>query len=187
MPIVLGSIRARFMLMSDDAPQSTSTLPIQEEAIGTHSGVPAVQATWPVAIFGHGFTDNKNNSPFVVAATMAAHGIATIAVNVVGHGFGGKGTLTVSQAGGGSVTIPAGGRGIDLDGNGIIDSTEGVSAVPPRTIISSRDGLRQTVVDLMQLVRVIEVGVDVDGDGVPDLDRNRIYYFGARTVRSDQR
>jgi len=164
--------------------------------IGTHSGVPAVQATnqiffnlflpaspkppngWPVAIFGHGFTDNKNNSPFVVAATMAAHGIATIAINVVGHGFGGDGTLTVSQAGGGSVTIAAGGRGIDLDGNGIIDSTEGVSAVPPRTIISSRDGLRQTVVDLMQLVRVIEVGVDVDGDGVPDLDRTRIYYFG---------
>ncbi|HEU5155319.1 MAG TPA: Ig-like domain-containing protein, partial [Gemmatimonadales bacterium] len=111
--------------------------------IGTHSGLPAVQATneiffnlvlpagpkppngWPVAIFGHGFTDNKNNSPFVVAATMAAHGIATIAINVVGHGFGGNGTLTVSQAGGGSVTIPAGGRGIDLDGNGIIDSTEG--------------------------------------------------------------
>jgi Big-like domain-containing protein len=164
--------------------------------IVTQSGVPVVQAAneiffnlvlpagpkplngWPVAIFGHGFTDNKNNSPFVVAATMAAHGIATIAINVVGHGFGGNGTLTVSQAGGSSVTIPAGGRGIDLDGNGIIDSTEGVSAVPPQTIIASRDGLRQTVVDLMQLVRVIEVGVDVDGDGVPDLDRTRIYYFG---------
>jgi hypothetical protein len=34
------------------------------------------------------------------------------------------------------------------------------------------------VVDLMQLVRVIEVGVDVDGDGVPDLDPSRVYYFG---------
>jgi len=33
-------------------------------------------------------------------------------------------------------------------------------------------------VDLMQLVRVIEVGIDVDGDGVADLDRSRIYYFG---------
>ena len=163
---------------------------------GTHLGIPAVQGTneiffnlvlpagpkpprgWPVAIFGHGFTDNKNNSPFIVAATLAAHGIATIAINVVGHGFGGNGTLTVSQAGGGSITLPAGGRGIDQDGNGVIDSTEGVSAAPPQTIISSRDGLRQTVVDLMQLVRVIEVGIDVDGDGVADLDRSRIYYFG---------
>jgi hypothetical protein len=30
----------------------------------------------------------------------------------------------------------------------------------------------------MQLVRLIQVGVDVDGDGIPDLDPSRIYYFG---------
>src|SRR5262249_7906687 len=55
---------------------------------------------------------------------------------------------------------------------------EGLSAAPPATILSNRDGIRQTVVDLMQLVRVIEVGMDVDGDGSPDLDPSRIYYFG---------
>src|SRR5262249_37168277 len=36
----------------------------------------------------------------------------------------------------------------------------------------------QTVADLMQLVRVIEVGMDVDGDGSRDLDPSRIYYIG---------
>ena len=41
--------------------------------------------------------------------------------------------------------------GIDQDGNGLIDSTEGVNAAPPYDVIGSRDGLRQTVVDLMQL------------------------------------
>jgi len=30
----------------------------------------------------------------------------------------------------------------------------------------------------MQLVRVIEVGIDADGDGVPDLNPSRIFYFG---------
>lgn len=55
---------------------------------------------------------------------------------------------------------------------------EGLTAAQPRSIISNRDGWRQTVVDLMQLVRVIEVGVDVDGDSVPDLDPARIYYAG---------
>jgi hypothetical protein len=30
----------------------------------------------------------------------------------------------------------------------------------------------------MQLVREIQVGIDVDGDSSPDLDPNRIYYFG---------
>jgi hypothetical protein len=34
------------------------------------------------------------------------------------------------------------------------------------------------VVDLMQLVRVIQVGLDVDGDGSSALDRSRMYYFG---------
>ena len=38
------------------------------------------------------------------------------------------------------VVVPAGGRGIDQDGNGTIDSTEGSSAVGAKNIISSRDG-----------------------------------------------
>jgi hypothetical protein len=96
---------------------------------------------------------------------------------VVGHGFGPASTLTVTSNNA-SVTFSAGGRGIDQDGNGVIDSTEGSSAAPPKGIVSSRDGLRQTVADLMQLVRVIQVGMDVDGDGVADLNPDRIYYFG---------
>ena len=133
---------------------------------------------WPVAIFGHGFGDNKNNSPLVVASILASRGIATIAINVVGHGFGPLGTITVgrSAANGGPVAFSAGGRGIDQDGSTTIDSTEGSSALAP--LIGNRDGLRQTVTDLMQLVRVIQVGVDIDGVGGSDLDPERIYYFG---------
>ena len=133
---------------------------------------------WPVAIYGHGFTDNKNASPFVVASSLARRGIATIAINVVGHGGGALGTLIVNRTAGAPVVLPAGGRGIDQDGNTTIDSTEGVNAVAPYTLISNRDGLRQTVIDLMQLVREIEVGMDVDGNGARDLDPARISYFG---------
>jgi dienelactone hydrolase len=165
-------------------------------AVGTLSGTPAVQGTneifftlflpaspkpangWPVAIFGHGFGDYNNNSPFAVAATMAAAGIATVAINVVGHGGGPLGTLTVNLSGANAVTVPAGGRGIDQDGNGTIDAIEGSSAALTQGIIANRDGLRQTVVDLMQLVRVIKQGVDIDADGNADLDAGRIYYFG---------
>jgi len=133
---------------------------------------------WPVAIFGHGFTDSMYGAPWTVASTLASQGIATIAINVVGHGGGALGTLNVLPSAGAPVVVPAGGRGFDQDGNGAIDSTEGVGAVGALTIVSSRDGLRQTVVDLMQLVRQIQVGVDVEGDGSVDLDRNRIYYAG---------
>jgi hypothetical protein len=136
-------------------------------------------AGWPVAIFGHGFGDSRHNSPFAVAASMAAQGIATIAINVVGHGGGPLGTVTVNRSDGApAVSFPAGGRGIDQNGDGVIGSTEGSAAALPRLLIGSADALRQTVVDLMELVRQVQVGVDVDGDGAPDLDPARIYYFG---------
>ncbi|MCU1220974.1 MAG: hypothetical protein JWN42_2171 [Candidatus Angelobacter sp.] len=134
---------------------------------------------WPVAIFGHGFTDSKQGAPFAVASTLAHNGIASISINVVGHGFGPNSTLTVKQ-GTTSVTLPEGGRGFDQDGNGQITSAEGSSTffASPQGTIGSRDALQQTVADLMQLVRAIQGGVDADGDGLPDLDASRIYYAG---------
>ena len=165
-------------------------------ATGTLTGLPAVQSHndlivqvflpagskpaggWPVALFGHGFTDSMYGAPWTVAATLAQQGIATLAINVVGHGGGALGTLNVQRLNAAPVVVNAGGRGIDQDGNGSIDSTEGSSAVGANNIVGSRDGLRQTVVDLMQLVRQIEAGVDVDGDGSVDLDAHRIYYAG---------
>jgi len=41
-----------------------------------------------------------------------------------------------------------------------------------------RDIFRQTNADQMALVRMLEAGVDVDRDGVPDLDASRIGYLG---------
>lgn len=134
---------------------------------------------WPVAIFGHGFTDSKQGAPFAVASTLAHNGIASIAINVVGHGFGPNSTLTIKQ-GATSTTFLEGGRGVDQDGNGQITSAEGSSTfvLSPQGTVGSRDALQQTVANLMELVRAIQGGIDADGDGLPDLDANRIYYAG---------
>jgi dienelactone hydrolase len=86
--------------------------------------------------------------------------------------------MTVNQKAGEPVTFSAGGRGIDQNGDNEIGNTEGQLAAPPRTIIAETDALRQTVADLMQLVRVIEVGMDVNGDGSQTLDPSHIYYLG---------
>jgi hypothetical protein len=163
--------------------------------VGTSTGTPAVQGLneiyfnlvlpsgsppdhgWPVAIFGHGSGSNQYFA-LNVASKFAEHGIATMAINIVGHGFGPLGTLTVSQQGMADVALPAGGRGVDQNGDHVIDSNEGIEAISPRRLIHDRDGLRQSVADLMQLVRVIQVGMDVDGDGTPDLDPARIYFVG---------
>jgi hypothetical protein len=164
--------------------------------VATRAGTPAVQSEneiyfnlflpsgdkpdsgWPVAILAHGGNGNKNAFPLPIVASMAAQGIATIVINNVGHGFGSLGTLTVDQPGNGSVTFPAGGRGIDQNGDHEIGSTEGLVATRPHAIILNRDGQRQTVADLMQLVRIIQVGIDVNGLGRADLDPSRIYLFG---------
>ena len=164
--------------------------------VSTRSGTPVLQrmnevyfnlflpsgsapaAGWPIAIFGHGSAANKNNQPLEVAATMASHGIATIAISFYGNGFGPLSTLTVNRVNDTPVTLPAGGRSVDQNNDNVIAEGEGRSAASPRTLISSRDAAQQTIADFMQLVRVIEFGMDVDGDTAPDLDPSRIYYFG---------
>ena len=158
---------------------------------GTKTGMPAVQSVdhvqftlwepsgtppaggWPTVIFGHGFTDSKDGAPVLVASSFARAGLATIAINVVGHGGfpGGFYTATTTS---GPVTFPDGGRGVDQNGNGLYDqNTEGVSAVgAANELVATRDGLRQTTIDLMQLVKVLQQG------SIPALSTSRIYYAG---------
>jgi dienelactone hydrolase len=172
-------------------------------AVGTLTGTPNVQRTndvyfnlflpsgpepaggWPVVIGGHGAGGNKDtgNTPIRIAAKLAQRGVATITINAVGHGGGPLSTLTVTKIDGTTITLPSGGRGVDVNGDGFIQTTgigEGLLAAANgrEAIVLARDGLRQTVVDLMQLVREIQVGIDIDGDSSPDLDPSRIYYFG---------
>jgi len=171
------------------------------EAVGTRTGVPVLQGTeeiyfnlflptstpppsgWPVVIYGPGTPDNKNASAFNVAAAAAARGMALIAISAPGVGYGPASTLTIVPLTGTAVTISAGGRSVDENGDGLIGAgvaptSEGDEFLPRGSFIARRDVLRQAAADLMALVRVIEVGMDVDGDGVRDLDSSRIYYEG---------
>jgi dienelactone hydrolase len=138
---------------------------------------------WPIVILGHGAGQNKNIHQLSVASILAEHGLATIEINAPGRGFGRLSTLTVQRTNGPAVTFSAGGRSMDQNGDGLIDATEGGEAAAPApglppSIISARDGMRQAVVDLMQLVRTIQSGMDVDDDGTTDLDAASLYYLG---------
>jgi len=135
---------------------------------------------YPVAVFGPGITRSKYDV-FLAADENAARGIATIAVDPVGHAFGPRGELEVRTAlPPATVTLPQFGRAADVDGDGAVDNREGVQAPSqphPRASIGLRDGLRQTALDQMTLVRAIGAGVDLDGDASVDLRPERVTYY----------
>lgn len=139
--------------------------------------LPQPAGGYPVAIYGHGLGDSQWGGPTAVAPTLAQAGFATIAINAVGHGFGPESQVIITDRSGNVTTLTAGGRGVDLNGDGTIEPNEGCQALNPAQV-GLRDCLRQTALDLSQVVRMIESGVDVDGDGKPDLDASRIYYVG---------
>jgi hypothetical protein len=165
--------------------------------VGTRAGVPPVQQVdtlyvnvflpagteprkgWPVVVFGLGGGDYKEEMPWLYAAAFASHGVATVCINIVGQAYGPLSFVKVSLKDGQVIQFPSGGRGKDLNGDGVIQDNEGVATVSPfYKTLGARDTIRQQVIDLMQLVREIEAGVDVDGDGVVDLDPSQISYYG---------
>jgi hypothetical protein len=165
--------------------------------VGTRAGIPPVETMdtlyfdlflpagtqppkgWPVVIFGLGGRDYKDEMPWLYAPAFASHGIATVCINVPGEAYGPLSFIKVKSKDGSVVQFPAGGRGKDLNGDGTIDDNEGITTVSLAfKSLGPRDTIRQHIVELMQLVRVIEVGVDVNGDGAPDLDPSQISYFG---------
>ena len=168
---------------------------VEAPTLGPHRGaatdrpVPFVVVTpagrpppegWPLAVFGHGYGGEMLSSALLVAGGLARQGIATVAISVVGHGGGPEGRLLVSLADGRTQVVRVPGRGVDLDGDGRIESTEGLAPLPggPLAALGLRDGLRQQVVDLMALVRAVGGGLDVDGDGIADTGQGPLSYAG---------
>ena len=72
-------------------------------------------AGWPVVLFGHGSADALWQAPFNIAAQMAAHGLATVCINLEGNGSG-QTRGSRSRADGGPLTFPLYGRKRRSDG-----------------------------------------------------------------------
>lgn len=183
--IVIGSYRSPSFLGDDQSISNTPTLaglavPDKTNEVDFNALLPASPQPaggFPVIIFGHGFGDSRFGGPTAIAPTLARAGFAVVAISAVGHGFGPQSTVTFVDKSGKSTTLLSGGRSLDLNGDGVIEANEGCALTTP-IAFGTRDCYRQTVIDLMQLARVIRLGVDLDGDGRPDLDPSRIYYAG---------
>ena len=129
-------------------------------------------------IVGHAVVADRFRTAASIASAMAAEGIAVIGVNAAGFGYGPESKLALTDKAGNTVEIAAGGRAVDLNHDGTYGASEGCVLTNPPLALGYRDCSRQTALDIMQLVRAIKAGMDLDGDGVVDLDRNRISYAG---------
>ena len=176
-------------------PTTQTPSPIGAQRVGFTLIVPAGTAPsggWPVAIFGPGFTRSKYDL-FLAADLNAAKGIATMATDPAGHSYGPASVAVVHQ-GALAATFSGFGQGADLDADGDITASEGVGPTDHKTVdangnviadapsrfatVGLRDGLIQTTVNVMTMVRMVEHGVDVLGDGTVTLQKHVLAYYG---------
>ncbi|HXJ55140.1 MAG TPA: hypothetical protein VNU68_00610 [Verrucomicrobiae bacterium] len=133
---------------------------------------------WPVILFAIGSGGSRLSTFLELVSIQGAYGFALVAIDNVGHGFGPLSTWTVKLTDGSTVTFPTPGRAIDQNGDGIYNSVEGDNALGPQKLRRASDAVIQLSIDLLSVVRMIQAGVDVEGDGTIDLDASRIYFAG---------
>ena len=109
-------------------------LPAASERVLFHTFLPdspRPPVGYPVILFGHGLNDSRFGAPTLVASTFARAGFATLAINAVGHGSGPRGVLRLRETSGAVHEIPTGGRSLDRDRDGDVESAEGCLIAEP--------------------------------------------------------
>lgn len=161
---------------------STQKVPLLLTVPTAASGKSKPASGWPLVIFQHGITRDRTDM-FAVAGTLAAQGFAVIAIDLPLHGI----TDTSNPFYVGNTPLAALGvqeRTFDLDlqdngtgapgPDGEIDPS-GTYFINLTSLLTSRDNLREGVVDLLTLSRAL--GSLRPGTGA-DLDTGRISFVG---------
>jgi pimeloyl-ACP methyl ester carboxylesterase len=130
-------------------------------------GMPA--GGWPVVVFLHGITGNRSQM-FGIAGTLAAAGFVGIAIDQPLHGLPPGNPLRVP--GTTERTFDA-----DLDADNVVDAS-GAYFVNLASPITSRDNLRQSVIDQINLVKSLG-GLQGLGPTLNEtINTSRIYFLG---------
>jgi hypothetical protein len=145
-------------------------------------------APFPLVLAGHDYGSNRFDPVLAFAGTFAKFGLATLAIDAYGHGFAldpaQQATFRATAANHGLsafAEVMLSGRARDLDGDGVADSGGDVWT---GDAFHTRDVLRQTAVDWMQVVRMLQtfdganqmglgtnfaLAGDFNHDGIPDV------------------
>ena len=170
--------------------RSDETVPMLVTVPNAASGQTKPAGGWPVVIFQHGITADRT-SMFGIAPTLAAAGFVTVAIDLPLHGitnsanpFYGNQLFNGTPASG----LMTGERTFDLDllnnTTGALGSPDGVTDgsgswfINLASLITSRDNLRQSAIDVINLAKSVGA-LDLDGNAATtDIDGTRIYFVG---------
>lgn len=162
------------------------TVPMLITAPNANSGMSKPDAGWPTVIFGHGLRGNRSQV-VAIADTLASLGFAAVAIDAPLHGITPEDTALAGLYVENTPFAPiANERTFDVDyvnnatgapgGDGIVDGS-GTHIINLASMLTSRDNARQMNVDLSVLAVTIS-SIDIDGDGLPDLDGSNVQYLG---------
>lgn len=113
----------------------------------------------PVLVFGHGLQQSRGDG-WLVASRVQGDGVAVVAMPAVEHGE--HPSVTPDDAAESLL------RFLALDLNSLtIDG------------FAMRGNINQTNLDRLRLIRLLRTRPDLDGDGVDDIDPDRVTYIGA--------
>jgi Bacterial virulence factor lipase N-terminal/Platelet-activating factor acetylhydrolase, isoform II len=168
---------------------STQRIPVLLTVPNANSGKTKPAAGWPIVIFQHGITRNRQDM-FAIAGTLAGQGFAVIAIDAPLHGITDKTSpLFHNQllTGTAAASLITGERTFDVDfennttgaqgPDGTIDGS-GTYFINLSSLLTSRDNLRQASSDLFELTRAIPSLSLTALNPTGDFDGSRIEFVG---------
>lgn len=169
---------SRFVTRYNPTPAKTRDITVPVLATIPNTGVKPANG-WPVVVFIHGIGGNRSNL-LPIAESYASAGFAVIGIDLPVHGI----TPTDSAA---ALRIPGvAERTFDMDyinnttrvppADGVIDAS-GANFIQVSSPITSRDNLRQAIIDNLTLARALP-GAVTAGVTAPLFDGARIHLSG---------
>jgi dienelactone hydrolase len=121
------------------------------------------EGPFPVLVYGHGLNSERDEG-WEIASRLTPRGFAVVSMEAVEHGEHPSVDPDIPRD---ATDLPAlRFLGIDLAG----------FRINSRAI---RGNFNQTNIDRLRLIRLVRTQPDIDGDGIPDFDTDRVAYVGA--------
>lgn len=156
------------------AEKASVRIPVLVTVPNANSGQAQPADGWPVVIFQHGITRNRSDA-IALSAGLAAEGYAVVAIDLPLHGIV---DITNPLYAEGPLVGALGGQerhfNLNLDGNAAIDGS-GAYFIQLGSLLTSRDNIRQGIVDLFTLAASID---DMSVGGVINFDGSDVSFVG---------